>query len=66
MNFFKGIEYFMIDIYGEYEVFNYVLRNGLGIIRNKIEEVYGNKFIENEKKELVLIIYYLKEKVEFM
>ena len=66
MNLPKGTEHFMTDIHGEYEAFNHVLRNGSGTIRNKIEEVYGDKLTENEKKELAAIIYYPKEKVETM
>ena len=66
MNLPKGTEHFMTDIHGEYEAFNHVLRNGSGTIRNKIEEVYGDKLSENEKKELAAIIYYPKEKVEIM
>ena len=66
MNLPKGTEHFMTDIHGEYEAFNHVLRNGSGTIRNKIEEVYGDKLTENEKKELAAIIYYPKEKVESM
>ena len=66
MNLPKGTEHFMTDIHGEYEAFNHVLRNGSGTIRNKIEEAYGNKLTENEKKELASIIYYPKEKVELM
>ena len=66
MNLPKGTEHFMTDIHGEYESFNHVLRNGSGTIRNKIEEVYGDKLTENEKKELAAIIYYPKEKVESM
>ena len=66
MNLPKGTEHFMTDIHGEYEAFNHVLRNGSGTIRNKIEEAYGNKLTENDKKELASIIYYPKEKVELM
>ena len=66
MNLPKGTEHFMTDIHGEYEAFKHVLRNGSGTIRNKIEEVYGDKLTENEKKELAAIIYYPKEKVESM
>ena len=45
----KATEHFMSDVHGEYDAFNHVLRNGSGTIRNKIEEVYGDKLTENEK-----------------
>ena len=38
----KGTEYFFSDLHGEYEAFVHLLRSASGIIREKIEETFGN------------------------
>lgn len=66
MNLPKGTEHFLTDIHGEYEAFNYVLNNGTGAVRQKIDEVFGDNLNTFEKKELATVIYYPKEKIEFL
>ena len=36
----KGTEFFVSDLHGEYGAFDYLLRNGSGIVRKKIEECF--------------------------
>ena len=38
----KGTEHFLSDLHGEYEPFVHVLKNGSGVIKRKIEELFGN------------------------
>lgn len=66
MNLPKGTEHFLTDIHGEYEAFNHVLKNGSGAVRQKIDEVFGDDLNIFEKKELATVIYYPKEKIEFL
>lgn len=66
MNLPKGTEHFLTDIHGEYEAFNHVLKNGSGAVRQKIDEVFGDNLNTFEKKELATVIYYPKEKIEFL
>ena len=40
LNLPKGTEHFLTDIHGEYEAFSHVLKNGLGAVRKKIDEVF--------------------------
>lgn len=62
----KGTEHFLTDIHGEYETFNHVLRNASGVVRRKIDEVFGKSLSSQEKKQLATLIYYPKEKLEIL
>ena len=42
LNLPKGTELFMSDLHGEYEAFIQILNNGSGIIKSKIEDIFGN------------------------
>ncbi|MGB4588552.1 MAG: fructose-bisphosphatase class III, partial [Clostridiaceae bacterium] len=62
----KGTEHFISDIHGEYESFRHVLKNASGVIRNKINEIYGNSLRETEIKSLATLIYYPEEKLDML
>ena len=66
LNLPKGTEHFMTDVHGEYEQFNYVLKNGSGSVRRKIDEEFGNTLSSKDKKSLATLIYYPKEKLEIV
>ena len=36
----KGTEHFLSDIHGEYEAFDHILRNGSGVIKEKLKEFF--------------------------
>ena len=38
----KGTEHFLTDLHGEYETFSHFLRNASGVVRRKIEDVFGS------------------------
>ena len=59
----KGTEHFLSDIHGEYELFSHLLRNGSGVIRQKIEDVFKNTLRGFIKDELATLIYYPEEKL---
>ncbi len=59
----KGTEHFLSDIHGEYEIFSHVLKNGSGVIRQKIEDVFKNTLRKFIKDELATLIYYPEEKL---
>jgi len=54
----KGTEYFLSDIHGEDKAFTHLLRSASGIIRDKIELIYGEIMPEQEKSDLARLIYY--------
>ena len=64
LNLPKGTEHFLSDIHGEEESFFHVLKNGSGVIRKKIEEVFGNELSSGEMKRLATLVYYPAEVVE--
>lgn len=64
LNLPKGTEHFLTDIHGEYESFTHVLRNASGVIKRKINDIFGNSLRETEKKELATVIYYPEQKLD--
>ena len=50
LNLPKGTEHFMSDIHGEYESFTHILKNASGVIKSKIDMVFGNTLSEAERK----------------
>lgn len=66
LNLPKGTEHFLTDIHGEYEPFVHVLKNGSGVIKRKIEELFSNSIRESEKKMLATLVYYPEQKLELI
>jgi fructose-1,6-bisphosphatase-3 len=62
----KGTEHFLTDIHGEYNTFTHVIRNASGVVRRKIEDVFGKTLRVAEKNALATLIYYPEEKLEFI
>jgi len=66
LNLPKGTEHFLTDIHGEYETFSHVLANASGVVKRKIEDVFGKTLRKKEKNLLAALIYYPKEKLELV
>lgn len=66
LNLPKGTEHFLTDIHGEYEPFLHVLKNASGVIKRKIEDVFGNALGESDKKSLATLIYYPEQKLDIV
>lgn len=64
LNLPKGTEHFLTDIHGEYEAFQHVLKNASGVIKRKVNDIFGNTLRESEKKDLCTLIYYPEQKIE--
>lgn len=64
LNLPKGTEHFLTDIHGEYEPFLHVLKNASGVIKDKIDDIFGNSLRLSEKKSLATLIYYPEQKLE--
>jgi fructose-1,6-bisphosphatase-3 len=60
LNLPKGTEHFLSDIHGEYETFNHFLKNGSGVIMDKIAILFPEKTIE-EHNRLAFFVYYPKQ-----
>lgn len=66
LNLPKGTEHFLTDIHGEYEPFIHVLKNASGVIKRKIEDIFGISLRNSEKKALATLIYYPEQKIELI
>ena len=53
----KATEFFLSDIHGEYDAFHHFVRSGSGMIRMRIDEVFGNILTESECDALASLIY---------
>jgi len=53
----KATEFFLSDIHGEYDAFQYFVRSGSGMIRMRIDEVFGNILTESECDDLAALVY---------
>ena len=62
----KGTEHFMSDLHGEYEAFCHILNNCSGVVREKVERLYGDRLSHEEIKEICTLIYYPKEKLRLL
>ncbi len=63
LNLPKGTEHFITDIHGENQAFEHILRNGSGVIRQKVEDIFGSTLSERERKDLCTLIYYPEDKI---
>lgn len=54
----KGTEYFFSDLHGEYEGFLHLLRSASGVIRTKIEDLFGRSISKEDREFLAELIYY--------
>ena len=66
LNLPKGTEMFLSDIHGEYAPFEHILNNGGGIIKSKINDIFGNTINKKERTTLATLIYYPEEKLKLI
>ena len=66
LNLPKGTEHFMSDLHGEYEAFYHILNNCSGVIREKVNRLFGDVLTDMERQEICTLIYYPKEKLEML
>lgn len=66
MNLPKGTEHFLSDVHGEYSAFEQVLRNGSGVVKRKIRDIFGDELDDAEINSLSTLIYYPEEKMDLI
>ena len=59
----KEVEHFMSDLHGEYNLFYHIINNCSGVIREKVDYVFGVRKTSEEKAEFCTLIYYPMEKM---
>lgn len=62
----KLTEHFMSDIHGEYESFLHILKNASGVIKYKIQDIYGRTLSEEDRQILCTLIYYPEQKLDWI
>lgn len=66
LNLPKGTEHFLSDLHGEITAFTHVLKNASGVIRRKVDDIFGMTMRQNDKNALLSLIYYPQEKLALM
>ncbi|MFN2339994.1 MAG: fructose-1,6-bisphosphatase [Halanaerobium sp.] len=64
LNLPKSTEHFLTDLHGEAEAFKYMLKTASGVIEYKIDQIFGDKLTDTEKRELSTLIFYPKTKMK--
>ena len=62
----KGTEHFVSDLHGASSAFIHMIKNASGVVRKKVDEVYGTGITEEEKRALCALIYYPDERLELI
>ncbi|MBR4264709.1 MAG: fructose-1,6-bisphosphatase [Bacteroidales bacterium] len=63
LNLPKGTEHFLSDLHGEITAFEHVLKNASGVIRRKVDDIFGMNMRQTDKNALCSLIYYPAEKL---
>ena len=63
INLPKGTEFFLSDIYGEYEAFLHIMNNCSGVIKEKVDLIFKDTISDYDRQELCTLIYYPREKM---
>ena len=62
----KGTEHFLSDLHGEHAAFLHILHNASGVIKQKINDLYGNILSTHERDMLATLVYYPDEKLALL
>lgn len=62
----KGTEHFVSDLHGASNAFIHMIKNASGVIRRKVDDIYGNTITEQEKRALCALIYYPDERIRWV
>ena len=64
LNLPKGTEHFISDVHGEHEAFQHILMSASGVVREKLDDLFGTTMPRSERDQLATLIYYPEEKLE--
>ena len=62
----KGTEHFVSDLHGASNAFIHMIKNASGVIRRKVDDIYGDSITEQEKRALCALIYYPDERIRWV
>lgn len=59
----KGTEYFLSDLHGEHDAFIHMLKSASGVIRDKIDDIFGPTLSTEERDALAALVYNAKAEI---
>ena len=66
LNLPKPTEHFISDIHGEHEAFMHMIKNGSGVIKDKINKEFASALSPDEKERLAICITYPEETIHLI
>jgi len=60
----KGTEFFFSDLHGEHEAFIHMLKSASGVIRARIDDIFGKSLSEKDRDSLAALIYNSEEEIK--
>ena len=66
LNLPKGTEHFITDVHGENEALMHILKNASGVIKRKLDDIFGETLRESDKRSLATLIYYPEQKLDII
>jgi len=60
----KGTEYFFSDLHGEYDGFHHMIKSASGVIRSKVDELFGDEMTPSQRNDLAALIYDAKNEIK--
>ena len=60
----KGTEYYLSDLHGEHEAFIHMLKSASGVIKSKIDEIFGPDLTSEERESLAALVYNAEAEIE--
>src|ERR1700690_156468 len=62
----KGVVHVVSDVHGEYRKLRHVINNASGNLRPMVESLFHDRLTENQRRELLNVLYYPRETMEFL
>ena len=56
----------MSDLHGASSAFIHMIKNASGVVRRKVDDIYGDSIAETEKRALCALIYYPDERIRMV
>ena len=62
----KGTVHVVSDVHGEYKKLRHIINNASGTLRPLVESLFANRLTEEELRDLLAVLYYPREAMEYV
>jgi fructose-1,6-bisphosphatase III len=62
----KGTVHVVSDVHGEFKKLKHVINNASGSLRRVVEQVFGDRWSESEKRDFLNYVYYPRESFDYL